>query len=86
MANNTKKHLLEIFNSFALGNSTDGRMNTTQIRSVLREMDSEDFESLFVKMVNDLNLTFTCGYCEGSFRDVVYAYNRIHGYVSLLVS
>lgn len=86
MANSTKKNLLDIFHIIALGNSTDGRINRTQIRSVLREMDSEDFESLFVKMMNELNLTFTCGYCEGSFRDVVHAYNRIHGYVSLLVS
>ncbi|XP_026320923.1 sex peptide receptor-like isoform X2 [Hyposmocoma kahamanoa] len=85
MANSTTKNLLDIFNIFALGNSTDGRMNKTQLRSVLREMDSEAFESLFVKMVNELNLTFTCGYCEGSFRDVVHAYNKIHGYVSLLV-
>lgn len=86
MANSTTKNLLDIFNIFALGNSTDGKMNKTQLRSVLREMDSEAFESLFVKMVNELNLTFTCGYCEGSFRDVVHAYNKIHGYVSLLVS
>lgn len=89
MANNTTKNLLDIFNIFALGNSTDGLptpINKTQLRSVLREMDSEAFESLFVKMMNELNLTFTCGYCEGSFRDVVQAYNKIHGYVSLLVS
>lgn len=85
MANNTK-NLLDIFNIFASENSTDRSINTTQIRSVLRDMDSEDFESLLVKMMKGLNLTFTCGYCEGSFRDVVHAYNKIHGYISLLVS
>lgn len=27
-----------------------------------------------------------CQYCSGEFRDLVLAYNSIHGYVSLLVS
>lgn len=89
MANNTK-NLLDIFKIFAEGNSTDGGINKTQIRSVIREMDSDHLESLIVKMVADakseLNLTLTCGYCEGSFRDVIQAYNKVHGYVSLLVS
>lgn len=89
MANSTKD-LLDYFKIIAAGNSTDGGINKTQIRSVIREMDSDHLESLFVKMVTDaktqLNLTLTCGYCEGSFRDVILAYNKIHGYVSLLVS
>ncbi|CAG9123735.1 unnamed protein product [Plutella xylostella] len=27
----------------------------------------------------------SCTYCEGSFRDVILAYNSIHGYISLMV-
>lgn len=39
---------------------------------------------------NKLNLTKSpdsvCNYCEGNFRDIVLAYNNIHGYISLMVS
>lgn len=27
-----------------------------------------------------------CTYCEGNFRDIILAYNSIHGYLSLIVS
>ncbi|XP_063385893.1 G-protein coupled receptor dmsr-1-like isoform X2 [Cydia fagiglandana] len=51
-----------------------------------------DFGAI-VKLVdglrNKLNLTksseISCNYCSGSFRDVVLAYNGLHGYFSLLV-
>ncbi|XP_045537586.1 G-protein coupled receptor dmsr-1 [Papilio machaon] len=55
--------------------------------------DNLDFGTL-IKLVdgwrNKLNLTKpleppACNYCEGSFRDVILAYNSIHGYVSLVV-
>ncbi|KAG6456771.1 sex peptide receptor isoform X2 [Manduca sexta] len=97
MSNRTQT-LLDIFQEIlaASGNSSDS-INETQIVSVLREQATksgagEDFESVIVKMMKDarskLNLTLkpdTCGYCEGGFRDVIQAYNGIHGYVSLLV-
>lgn len=99
MAN--KSHtLLEIFQEIlaASGNASDNSINETQIVSVLREQASRgasgsEMESLLVRMMKDakskLNLTLkpdTCGYCEGDFRDIIMAYNSIHGYVSLLVS
>ncbi|XP_049876949.1 G-protein coupled receptor dmsr-1-like isoform X2 [Pectinophora gossypiella] len=94
MTNQTRT-LLEFFKILAYGNSTDGAFNKTQIKSVLRaqaEKGSGDFESLLVRVMADakseLNISIkpdTCGYCEGDFRDVVQAYNRIHGYVSLLI-
>ncbi|XP_037962098.2 G-protein coupled receptor dmsr-1 [Plutella xylostella] len=31
------------------------------------------------------NAQASCTYCEGSFRDVILAYNSIHGYISLMV-
>lgn len=96
---NKSQTLLEIFQEIlaASGNATDSGINETQIVSVLREQASrgsrgDEMESLLVKMMRDakskLNLTLkpdTCGYCEGDFRDVIMAYNGIHGYVSLLV-
>lgn len=96
---NKSQTLLDIFQEIlaASGNSSDNVINETQIVSVLREQAakagaSDDFESLLVKMMRDvkskLNLTLkpdTCGYCDGDFRDVIMAYNSIHGYVSLLV-
>lgn len=91
---------MEIFQEIlaASGNTSDSGINETQIVNVLREQavrggNADDIESLLVKMMRDakskLNLTLkpdTCGYCEGDFRDVIMAYNSIHGYVSLLVS
>ena len=55
--------------------------------------DAIDFGTL-VKLVDGwrskLNLTKPtepiCNYCDGNIRDVVLAYNSIHGYVSLIVS
>ncbi|PZC77918.1 G-protein coupled receptor dmsr-1 isoform X2 [Helicoverpa armigera] len=95
-----KSHtLLEIFQEIlaAPGNASDSGINETQIVTMLREQAGrggrgDEMESLLVKMMKDaknrLNLTLkpdTCGYCEGDFRDVIMAYNSIHGYVSLLV-
>ncbi|XP_073953473.1 G-protein coupled receptor dmsr-1-like isoform X1 [Choristoneura fumiferana] len=87
---------LEIFQDIlaASGNSSDS-LNQSQIVSVLRKQASaggDDLESLLFKVMNDarnrLNLSLTpdtCGYCDGDFREVIQAYNRTHGYVSLLV-
>ncbi|XP_068620576.1 G-protein coupled receptor dmsr-1-like [Battus philenor] len=69
-----------------------------QYISVLKEHSSNrtseglDFGTL-IKLVDDwrskLNLTKTenntCSYCDGSFRELILAYNNIHGYVSLIV-
>lgn len=87
---------MEIFQEIlaASGNSSDNSINETQIVSVLREQAMKgghggEIENLLVKMMKDANLPLkpdTCGYCEGNFRDVIMAYNGIHGYVSLLVS
>ncbi|XP_053614835.1 G-protein coupled receptor dmsr-1-like isoform X1 [Plodia interpunctella] len=96
---NKSQTLLDIFQEILAGsgNSNDSSFNETQILSVLREqaskgVGSENFEATLVKMMKDarsrLNLTLkpdTCGYCEGDFRDIIMAYNGIHGYVSLLV-
>lgn len=95
---NKSQTLMDIFQEIlaASGNSSDS-INETQIVSLLREQATrggagDDFESLLVKMMRDarnkLNLTLkpdTCGYCEGDFREIIEAYNSIHGYVSLLV-
>lgn len=82
--------------------SGENRSNVdfTQFLSALREQNTKnntheplDFGAL-VKLVdglrNKLNLTRPteppCTYCEGNFRDVILAYNSIHGYLSLIVS
>lgn len=67
--------------------------------SALREQSSKnstheplDF-GMLVKLVdglrNKLNLSKpaepSCTYCEGNFRDIILAYNSIHGYISLIV-
>ncbi|KPJ09637.1 Thyrotropin-releasing hormone receptor [Papilio machaon] len=76
-------------------------MDVSQFLSILKQNkhstkgshDNLDFGTL-IKLVdgwrNKLNLTkplepSACNYCEGSFRDVILAYNSIHGYVSLVV-
>lgn len=88
---------LEIFQDIlaASGNSSDS-LNQSQIISVLRKQANnggDDLETLLFKVMNEarnqLNLSLspdTCGYCDGDFREVIEAYNSIHGYVSLLVS
>lgn len=75
-------------------------LDFTHFLSALKEQSSRntsheplDFGTL-VKIVDGwrtrLNLTrpteAACNYCEGNFRDVVLAYNAIHGYFSLIVS
>lgn len=96
---NKSQMLMDIFQEIlaASGNASDSGINETQIVSVLREQAvrggrGDEIESLLVKMMRDaksrLNLSLkpdTCGYCEGDFRDIIMAYNGIHGYVSLLV-
>ncbi|XP_026763363.1 G-protein coupled receptor dmsr-1-like [Galleria mellonella] len=79
----------------------DNRTNIdlTQFLSALKEQSTKnnsyeplDFGTL-VKLVDGwrskLNLTksneVTCNYCEGNFRDVISAYNSVHGYISLIV-
>ncbi|XP_037962279.2 G-protein coupled receptor dmsr-1 isoform X2 [Plutella xylostella] len=58
----------------------------------LKDGGREDLESVLEVAIKDaqstLNLTLktdSCGYCDGDFREVMMAYNRIHGYVSLVV-
>lgn len=45
---------------------------------------------LFDGLRSQLNLTRSsepaCTYCDGNFRDIILAYNSIHGYLSLIVS
>lgn len=82
--------------------TTENRSNLdiTHFLSALKGQSSRntsheplDFGTL-VKIVDGwrtrLNLTrpaeATCNYCEGNFRDVILAYNAIHGYFSLIVS
>ncbi|XP_047536445.1 G-protein coupled receptor dmsr-1-like [Vanessa atalanta] len=99
MSNNSQT-LLDIFQEIlaASGNSSDSKIiNETRILSALKEQASkgkpENFGSVLIKVVSDvqskLNLSIKpdgyCGYCEGDFRDVIHAYNGIHGYVSLMV-
>ncbi|XP_046970396.1 G-protein coupled receptor dmsr-1-like [Vanessa cardui] len=99
MSNNSQT-LLDIFQEIlaASGNSSDTKIiNETRILSALKEQASkgkpENFGSVLIKVVSDvqskLNLSIKpdgyCGYCEGDFRDVIHAYNGIHGYVSLMV-
>nr|ALM88304.1 neuropeptide receptor A8 [Chilo suppressalis] len=91
---NISQTLLDIFQEIlaASGNSTEG-YEKHQIMSVLREQSRNGMDSLeatLVKMMKDarrkLNVTFAeCDYCSGHFWEVVEAYNRIHGYFSLLV-
>ncbi|CAK1550822.1 unnamed protein product [Leptosia nina] len=94
---NKSQILVDIFNEIlaASGNSSDA-INQSRILSALKEQAGKDsikenIGSVLAKVVNDAKLSYpikpeTCGYCEGDFRDVVEAYNRIHGYVSLIVS
>lgn len=95
---NKSQSLLDIFQEILAasgGNaSASGSINETQILSVLREQanTNSNFDSLLVRVLKEaqskLNLTLnteTCGYCDGDFREVIQAYNGIHGYVSLLV-
>ncbi|XP_038211248.1 sex peptide receptor-like [Zerene cesonia] len=95
---NKSQTLLDIFHEIlaASGNSSDIKsIDESRILSVLKEQASkerskENIGSVLVKVVNDAKLNIpmkpeTCGYCEGDFRDVVEAYNIIHGYVSLIV-
>ncbi|CAG4947419.1 unnamed protein product [Colias eurytheme] len=94
---NKSQTLLDIFNEIlaASGNSSDiNSIDESRILSVLKEQASkerskENIGSVLVQVVNDAKLNIpmkpdTCGYCEGDFRDVVEAYNNIHGYVSLI--
>ncbi|CAH2089623.1 unnamed protein product [Euphydryas editha] len=98
MANNSQI-LLDIFQEIfaASGNSSDSKViNETRILSALKEQaakaNPENFGSVLIKVVSDvqskLNLTRKpngyCHYCDGDFRDVIQAYNGIHGYVSLI--
>ncbi|CAH2089633.1 unnamed protein product [Euphydryas editha] len=61
-------------------------------KSTKNTHDSIDFGTL-VKLVDGwrskLNLTkpneALCNYCDGNIRDIILAYNSIHGYVSLIV-
>ncbi|XP_038211299.1 sex peptide receptor-like [Zerene cesonia] len=80
--------------------STDGNktINMSQFLSALKERstksnhESIDFGTL-VKLVDGwrskLNLTKaaepSCNYCDGNLRDLILAYNSIHGYISLIV-
>ncbi|XP_052743718.1 G-protein coupled receptor dmsr-1-like isoform X1 [Bicyclus anynana] len=96
---NKSQTLMEIFQEIlaASGNSSDSKsINETRILTALKEQAfkerKENIGSVLVKVVSDaqskLNLTIkpeACNYCEGDFRDVVEAYNGIHGYVSLMV-
>ncbi|CAH4030595.1 unnamed protein product [Pieris brassicae] len=72
-------------------------LNVSQFLSALKERSTRhnqeiDFGTL-VKLVDGwrtkLNLTKNseplCNYCDGNFRDIVLAYNSIHGYISLIV-
>ncbi|CAB3234911.1 unnamed protein product [Arctia plantaginis] len=92
---NKSRTLMEIFQEIyaASGNTSGSSINETQIVSVLREQamkgerHEDEIGDLLVKMMKDANLPLkpdTCGYCEGNFRDVIMAYNSLHGYVSLL--
>lgn len=87
---------LEIFQDIvaASGNSSD---NLNQIISVLRNQANngeDDLELLLFKDMNEAKNRLreeslradTCSYCDEAFREVIKAYNSIHGYVSLLVS
>lgn len=83
-----------------LENENRSNVDLSQFLSALKEQSSKnasheplDFGTL-VKLVDGwrhkLNLTksaeTTCNYCDGSFRDLILAYNSIHGYISLIVS
>ncbi|CAF4805270.1 unnamed protein product [Pieris macdunnoughi] len=97
MTNNSQT-LVDIFNEIlaASGNSSDITINQTKILSALKEQASKDsikenIGSVLAKVVNDAKFNLpkkpeSCGYCDGDFRDVLEAYNGIHGYVSLIVS
>lgn len=82
-----------------VGKENQSNVDFAQFFLALRERSSKnsshelDFGTL-VKLVDGLrsrlNLTKSdeppCTYCEGNFRDVILAYNGIHGYLSLIVS
>lgn len=83
---------------YATGSSGGNKtLNMTQFLSALKERSTKhnheiDFGTL-VKLVDGwkTKLNFTkspepCNYCDGSFRDLLLAYNSIHGFISLIVS
>lgn len=92
MSNQT---LLDIFLLWTAANKS---MSKQELLLMLKEHSlkdggREDLESVLEVAIKDaqsnLNLTLktdTCGFCDGDFREVMMAYNRIHGYVSLVVS
>ncbi|CAH2042471.1 unnamed protein product, partial [Iphiclides podalirius] len=100
-ATNITEILSNLFGEMLLASEPENSSNVdvSQYLSAIKEHSSKgnpenfDFGTL-IKLVdgwrNKLNLTKTvearaCNYCEGSFRELVLAYNGIHGYVSLIV-
>ncbi|KAI8419997.1 hypothetical protein MSG28_008598, partial [Choristoneura fumiferana] len=79
---------------FVILNAIPSLGGDASLRIQTKNISHEHFDfGALVKLVNGLkdklNLTkspeSTCNYCSGSFRDIVLAYNGIHGYFSLLV-
>lgn len=101
-AQNITKVFSSIFQEIASDESTNRStfdlyqfLSSASLRIQTKNISHEHFDfGALVKLVNGLknklNLTkspeSTCDYCSGSFRDIVLAYNSIHGYFSLLVS
>ncbi|XP_037962349.2 G-protein coupled receptor dmsr-1-like [Plutella xylostella] len=71
--------------------TTENVPNFTTIKTHNRSASHKplDWTALVDGLRNSFNLTRTaeasCNYCEGSFRDVILAYNSIHGYISIIV-
>lgn len=68
-------------------------LSALRVQTTKNSTQELDFGAL-VKFVDGfrsrLNLTRSsepaCTYCDGNFRDIILAYNGIHGYLSLIVS
>ncbi|XP_073953466.1 G-protein coupled receptor dmsr-1-like [Choristoneura fumiferana] len=100
-AQNITKAFSSIFQEITTDESTNRTsfdlyqfLSSASLRIQTKNISHEHFDfGALVKLVNGLkdklNLTkspeSTCNYCSGSFRDIVLAYNGIHGYFSLLV-
>ncbi|GBP52404.1 hypothetical protein EVAR_4687_1 [Eumeta japonica] len=73
---------LSQFLSTLKGKTTNNTNDALDFGTLIRLVDGWRSRLNLSKPSSELD----CGYCEGNFRDVVLAYNSIHGYISLITN
>ncbi|XP_041984573.1 G-protein coupled receptor dmsr-1-like [Aricia agestis] len=87
---NITQTLSSLFEEMMGGEENRSDVSVAKLMTALKKPNNDTFDfGTLVKLVDGwrtkLNLSKTdCDYCDG-FRDVVLAYNGIHGYVSLII-